>query len=90
MSSRLTMVAALLLAATVVVAFRNRARVTPALPEGVDTNTDAEDADAEDAAAVSSLRAGVRLEIVLLSIFGTDLERLSRHAAPVTSRPAQR
>ncbi len=65
---RLGLVKLVLLAATVVVAFRNRARVTPALPDGVDTDTDAEDADAEDAAAVSSLRAGVRLEIVLLSV----------------------
>ena len=53
-----------LLAVTVVVAFRNRARVTPELPDGDEASAEAD----TDAATVSSLRRGVRVEIVLLAV----------------------
>ena len=81
---RLGVLKAVLLVATVVVAFRNRAGVTPDLPEhAVDdeaaagtvatdtiaTNTIATNTVAtKDAATVASLRRGVRIEVVLLSV----------------------
>ena len=67
---RLGVLKAVLLVATVVVAFRNRARVTPELPEqtaAVETAAE-ETTAASDAATVASLRRGVRIEVVLLSV----------------------
>jgi copper transport protein len=68
---RLGVLKTVLLLATVVVAFRNRARVTPELSP----DTDAPDSDAPDpeggdgdGIVVERLRRGVRAEIVLLSI----------------------
>ena len=66
---RLGVLKAVLLVATVVVAFRNRAGVTPDLPEHrADDEVVAETVAADDAATVASLRRGVRIEIVLLSV----------------------
>ncbi len=76
---RLGVLKAVLLVATVVVAFRNRAGVTPDLPEHavddevaagtVATDTIATNTVAtKDAATVASLRRGVRIEVVLLSV----------------------
>ncbi len=68
---RLGVLKAVLLLATVVVAFRNRAQVTPALPD---------DDSGDGAATLATLRRGVRVEIVLLSvalIAGAALSQIS-------------
>ena len=66
---RLGVLKAVLLVATVVVAFRNRAGVIPDLPEHpADGEVAAERIAADDAATVASLRRGVRIEVVLLSV----------------------
>ncbi len=66
---RLGVLKAVLLVATVVVAFRNRAGVTPDLPEHpTDDEVVGETIATDDAATVASLRRGVRIEVVLLSV----------------------
>lgn len=65
---RLGLVKLVLLAATVVVAFRNRSSVTPDLPDEVGADARADDEATDDGATVTRLRKGVRAEIVLLSV----------------------